>query len=141
MPTTSVLPPSCDISEYSILSVRAERTPAENSSSFQVRPEIRFEDGKKPYDVLLTIQHIVSGFSFSCSIEGRFTFHEAISSKNVLHAWVNGCTILYGIARGLYSSAASQCIHKSLMLPTVMMVDAVRRRIEELKPVKQSAKS
>ena len=125
--------PNCDITRYSVLSLHAAKRDAITGTCLDVRPDIRVVDGKPEYRALLECRREVGAFSFSCAIEGDFIFHEPISQKNVLIAWVNGCTILYGIARNLYSSSAMQCVHEDLMLPTVMMIDVVKRVLEDLK--------
>ena len=125
--------PSCDITRYTVLSLHAEKC-ADDVSCVkpEVRPDIKIIDGKPEYQVLLECRFRASAFSFFCAIEGEFVFKEPISQKNVLHAWVNGCTILYGIARNLYSVSAFQCVHKELMLPAVMMIDVIKQTLEEL---------
>ena len=125
--------PNCDIMRYSVLSLHATKCEEISDVSLDVRPDIRIVDGKPEYRVLLECRREVGAFSFSCAIEGEFAFHEPISQKNVLLAWVNGCTILYGIARNLYSTSAMQCVHEDLMLPAVMMIDVVKRVLEDLK--------
>ncbi len=130
--------PNCDIKRYSVLSLHAAKINAISGAILDVRPDIRVVDGKPEYQILLECRRDVGTFSFSCAIEGDFVFHEPISQKNVLHAWVNGCTILYGIARNLYSVSAMQCVHEDLMLPAVMMIDVVKQAIEGLRQ-KQSA--
>jgi len=125
--------PSCDITRYTVLSLHAERCADDVPCAKQeVHPDIKISDGKPEYQVLIECRFRAGTFSFFCAIEGDFIFNEPISQKNVLHAWVNGCTILYGIVRNLYSVSAIQCVHKELMLPAVMMIDVIKQTIEEL---------
>ena len=133
MNTVSNLPPSCDIERYSILSLCARRCSDDTVAKIEIRPDVKVSDGNCRYSVRLECNRIDSGFSFSCLIEADFAFHEPISQKNVMHAWVNGCTILYGILRNIYSVNALQCVHKELMLPAVMMIDVVKNTIEAIK--------
>ena len=133
MNTASILPPSCDIERYSILSLCARQCSNDTPAKIEIRPDVKVADGDCKYGVRLECIRVDSGFSFSCLIEANFSFHEPISQKNVMHAWVNGCTILYGILRNIYSVNALQCVHKELMLPTVMMVEVVKNTIEEIR--------
>lgn len=137
--TTSNLPPNCDIQQYSVLALHAVKCKPSGKDVLEVVPDIKIETGKNEYQVLIVCTRNVGDFSFQCAIDGDFVFHEPISAQNVLHAWVNGCTILYGIARNLYSVSAMQCVHKNLMLPAVMMIDVVKKTIEDLKRKQETA--
>ncbi len=125
--------PSCDIKRYTILALHAEKCADASGCRMEVHPDIKVVDGQPEYQVLLECRRETGAFSFFCAIKGEFAFHEPISQKNVLHAWVNGCTILHGIVRNLYSVLAMQCVHADLMFPTIMMIDVVKQTLEELK--------
>ena len=137
--TTSNLPLNCDIQQYSVLALHAVKCKPSGKEVLEVAPDIKIVTGKPEFQVLIVCTRNIGDFSFQCAIEGSFVFHEPISANNVLNAWVNGCTILYGIARNLFSVSAMQCVHKDLMLPAVMMIDVIKRTIDDLRK-KQEAK-
>lgn len=128
------LPLSCEIKDYSVLHVWTEvKNADEGEKPISIRPEIRVTMDERDYKAFILCNYEIEKFKFECAIEGTFKFGEPLSNANIGNAWTNACTMLYGIMRGLFSSAVSQAIHKSYYLPSVMMANFVNRRIEELK--------
>lgn len=128
--SVKTLPLSCELIEYSILHLQAlvgdEKTEA---IPLSIRPDIRFEIGKREYRAFVHCKYSIENFAFSCGIEGDFKFGEEISNKNMIMAWYNACTMLYGIMRGIFSTSVNQAIHKSYFLPSVMMINEIQKRI------------
>ena len=128
------LPLSCELLEYSVLRTWTEvlKEP-QGQKPIAIRPEIRVDMKGREYSAFILCEYGVDRFKFRCAIDGRFRFGEPLSSDNVGNAWVNACTMLYGIVRGLFSSAVMQAIHKPYYLPSVMMANYVNRRLQEIK--------
>lgn len=126
-------PPNCELLDYSVLSLGAARKEDSGSEAFDLRTGMRILDDERAYEVSLWCAREEVDFSFSCGIEGRFRYHEPIAGSNARNAWINGCMILYGLIRGLYATTASQCVHRTPVLPSVMMVDVVNHEIDEIR--------
>lgn len=134
------LPLSCEIKDYSVLHIWTEvKQSDEGEKAISIRPEVRITIGERDYKAFILCNYEIDKFKFECAIEGSFRFGEPISNTNAGNAWTNACTMLYGIMRGLFSTAVSQAIHKSYYLPSVMMANFVNRRIEEQKKQSEDA--
>lgn len=124
---------SCTLSDYRIkrFAIEELREPVKDAL-LKIQPDACFDPGKSAYKTQLCCLYAVGGVRLDAIIEGDFVFKDPIAPNNAKHAWVNGCTVLYGILRGLYSSMSAQIAGKVMMLPTVMMVDFVNRRVQQL---------
>lgn len=128
------LPLSCELLEYSVLHTWTEVTEAQQEQKpIVIRPEIRVNMNQREYRAFIVCEYGVDRFKFRCALDGVFRFGEPLSAENVGNAWVNACTMLYGIARGLFTSSVMQAIHKPYFLPSVMMANYVNRRLQEIK--------
>lgn len=131
----SVMPsqPSCTLCKYRVKRfLFEEQRDASATTALAVVPDVSFQPDSKSYRTLLRCDYATGKTLFQAIIEGEFEFKELINQTNAMHAWVNGGTVLYGILRSLYSIASSQCTGTTDILPTVMMVDCVKQRIEQL---------
>lgn len=136
------LPLSCELKDYSVLHLWTEvKSKADDVKPVFIRPEIKVKLGTRDYKAFILCRYEISRFSFECAIEGTFRFGEDISNTNVGNAWMNACTMLYGIVRGIFSSAIAQAIHETHFLPSVMMANFINRRLEELKKASESKKA
>ena len=128
------LPLSCELLEYSVLHTWTEVTEKQQGSTpISIRPDIRVSMNEREYSAFILCEYGIDRFKFRCALDGRFRFGEPLSAENVGNAWVNACTMLYGIARGLFSNSVMQAIHKPYFLPSVMMANYVNRRLQEIK--------
>lgn len=128
------LPLSCELLEYSVLHTWAEVTEKQQEPKpVAIRPDIRVTMNEHEYSAFILCEYGIDRFKFRCALDGRFRFGDPLSSENVGNAWVNACTMLYGIARGLFSASVLQAIHKPYFLPSVMMANFVNRRLQEIK--------
>ena len=134
MPEKSAdLPLNCNLTEYSILHLHTEVKNDRNfTQPLSIKPDIRFDVGKKEYKAFVYCSYAVEGFAFSCGIEGVFEYSEPIEGKNFVNAWWNASTMIYGIMRGVFSATSAQAIHVTKFLPAVMMINEIKRRVEEL---------
>lgn len=124
---------SCTLSSYRIKRFAIEELQEPiGDSLLTIKPDVFFEPGKSAYKTLLCCQYAVDRIRFDAVIEGDFDFKDPIAPNNAKHAWVNGCTVLYGILRGVCSSMAAQVAGKVVLLPTVMMIEHVNRRIQQI---------
>lgn len=123
---------SCDIKRSSILLLRAEVVEKTSEPSVEIDPRIQFDFGKDDFKAFVICRCKKENFSFLCAMDGEFVFYEPLSDKNIMHAWVNASTMLYGMIRNVYATMASQSVHKELMLPGVMMHDIIKSKIEDL---------
>lgn len=131
--STMVLQPSCVLRQYRVKRLLVEECRnAESIPELKIVPDFCFRADQKEYSTVLRCEYSNGKALFQAVIEGDFEFKEIIAHNNAMHAWVNGGTILYGILRGLYSGVAAQCTGTVDILPTVMMVDYVKQRIQEL---------
>ncbi len=133
---------NCEIKDYSVLSIFAavglnlgEEPATETTTDMRV-----IKDGSG-FDVYLRCRRKEGGFEFDCAVKGSFVFYEPITENNARCAWVNGCTILYGVIRNLYMTMSAQCLHKPLILPAMMMIDVVNKRIVELQTPTKASKA
>lgn len=127
------LPLSCKLIDYSVLYLHAEvKTDKNFSLPLSITPDIRFDIGKNEYRVFVKCVYGIDGFAFSCGIEGSFEYSEPIEGKNFVNAWWNASTMIYGIMRGVFTTTSSQAIHVAKFLPSVMMINEIKRRVEEL---------
>ena len=134
--STSVVPLSCELLGYSVLHLHASVQDKDDKIQNSIRPDIRFELGKREYKAFVLCNYAIENFVFNCGIEGDFRFGEAVSNENMINAWFNACTMLYGIMRGVFSTSVNQAIHKSLFLPSVMMINEINKRINEILKMK-----
>ena len=131
------LPLSCKLIDYSVLHLHTEvKTDKNFSLPLSITPDIRFDIGKNEYRVFVKCVYGIDGFAFSCGIEGSFEYSEPIEGKNFVNAWWNASTMIYGIMRGVFTTTSSQAIHVAKFLPSVMMINEIKRRVGEL--VKQA---
>lgn len=127
------MPLSCKLIDYSVLHLHTEvKTDKKFSLPLSITPDIRFDIGKNEYRAYVKCVYGIDGFAFSCGIEGTFEYHEPIGNKNFINAWYNACTMIYGIMRGVFTTTSSQAIHVAKFLPAVMMINEIKRRVEEL---------
>lgn len=134
--STSAVPLSCELLGYSVLHLHASVQEKDEKIPNYIRPDIKFELGNREYKAFVLCNYAVENFVFNCGIEGDFRFGEAISNENMINAWFNACTMLYGIMRGVFSTSVNQAIHKSLFLPSVMMINEINNRIKEILKMK-----
>jgi len=87
------------------------------------------EKDKRKYLVEYSISYDNTKGLVELSILGAFHFDDGIEDKTAMLAWVNGATILYGIARSTVSMMTSQSFN-SVMLPTVMMDKLIQEFIK-----------
>jgi len=131
--TTKDVPLNCELKSYSVLCLNAivgnDRLA---EKPLRVDPNIRFDLGKADYFAFVHCTITVAGFEFSCGIEGQFVYKEPLSNDNVVNAWYNACTMLYGVMRGIYTSSVAQATHEARFLPAVMMINEIRRKINDL---------
>ena len=139
MEEQTVTPPNCETLNYSVLSLVAVKKPAEGTSSPNFATGMHIGEDGRIYDVFLRCSHQDGDFTFDCIVEGNFKYHDSITEGTARNAWINGCMILYGIIRAIYMTTAAQCVHRTPVLPSVMMVDVVNRQIEELKRAAETA--
>ena len=134
MPEKSAdLPLSCNLIDYSVLHLHTEvKNDKKFSQPLSIRPDVRFDIGKREYKTFLYCSYAIDGFEFSCGIEGSFEYSEPIEGKNFISAWWNASTMLYGIMRGVFSTTSAQAIHVAKFLPAVMLINIIKRRIGEL---------
>ncbi len=124
--------PNCETLGYSVLSLGASKKPEAGADSLKFETGMRLDGDAGGYAVMLRCTREEGDFFFDCLVEGSFKYHEPVGAANARNAWTNGCMILYGILRGLYAQTAAQCVHKTLILPSVMMADVVNQRIDEI---------
>ena len=130
------LPLSCELVDYSVLHIWTEvKDKDEGLKPIAIRPEVRVDLSKKPrdYKAFILCNYEIDRFKFECAIEGTFRFGEDLTNANVGNAWTNACTMLYGVVRGIFSTAVAQAIHKTYFLPSVMMSNFINKRLAELK--------
>jgi len=131
--SATISQPSCVLHQYRVKRLLVEECrDARSAPELRLVPNFCFQDGSKEYRTILRCEYSNGKTLFQAVIEGDFEFKEVIAHDNAMHAWVNGGTILYGILRGLYSGVTAQCVGTVDILPTVMMVDYVKQRIQEL---------
>lgn len=131
--STTASQPSCALRQYRIKRLLIEeRRDADSKPDLKLIPDVCFRADSKEYRTVLRCEYANGKTLFQTVIEGDFEFKEVVGQSNAMHAWVNGGTVLYGILRGLYSGVAAQCTGAIDILPTVMMVDYVKQRIQEL---------
>lgn len=131
--SATVSQPSCVLRQYRVKRFLVEeRCNQESVPDLRIVPDVCFQADSKGYRAILRCEYSNDKTLFRAVIEGEFEFKEAITQNNAIHAWVNGETVLYGILRGIYSSATAQCTGAVDVLPTVMMIDYVKCRIQEL---------
>lgn len=128
------LQPSCVLLEYHVRKLLVEELrETVVKPSFELFPDVCLQEGdERKYRTVLRCDYLVDRMRFHAVVEGAFEFKSAVGPDNVMHAWVNGGTVLYGILRGLFAEMSAQCSGKVSVLPTVMMVEYVRRRIRRL---------
>jgi len=142
MPGQSASRLNCEIKDYSVLSLFAGQTLNLGAEGVpETTTDMHATKGKREFEVYLRCGRKEGGFDFGCAIEGKFVFCEPITENNARLAWVNGCTILYGVMRNIYMTTSAQCIRKPLILPAAMMLDVVNRRIAELQAPAKPAKA
>lgn len=128
------LPLSCELKSYSVLHLwTAVKDKPGDAKPISIKPEIHIKPGKQDYEAFIECKYEIDEFIFECAIEGTFWFVEALSNANVGNAWTNACTMLYGVVRGIFSTAVAQAIHKPYFLPSVMMANFINKRLSELK--------
>ena len=128
------LPLSCELIGYSVLHIWTEvKDKDEGPKPVVIRPEVRIDLGKREYEAFILCNYEIDRFKFECAIEGTFRFGEDLTNANVGNAWTNACTMLYGVVRGIFSTAVAQAIHKTYFLPSVMMSNFINKRLAELK--------
>ena len=127
------LPLSCQFSSYQILELRILTDAEAAKPSLVVETDARIvKDTPSKFMVRLLVAYNAGFVRFNCALQGNFIYHEAINETNIRQAWCNGGTMLYGVARGIYTPLAAQCGSKVQFLPAVMMANAVQKRIEEI---------
>lgn len=87
------------------------------------------EKDKRKYLVEYSISYDNTKGMVELAIIGAFHFDDGLEDKTAMIAWVNGATILYGIARTTVSMMTSQSFN-SVMLPTVMMDKLIQEFIK-----------
>lgn len=134
MPEKSAdLPLNCNLIDYSVLHLHTEvKNDRGFSRPLSIKPDVRFDIGKREYKTFLYCSYAIDGFEFSCGIEGSFEYSEPIEGKNFVNAWWNASTMIYGIMRGVFSTTSAQAIHVAKFLPAVMMINIIKHRVEEL---------
>ena len=66
------------------------------------------------------------GIAFEAEIVGFFTFPEGTESTRIEQlVRLNGCTVLYGVLRGLIANTTGSFPGGKFILPTFMMQDVV----------------
>lgn len=131
---TTEMPLSCELVDYSVLHIWTEvQDKPEDPKPIAIRPEVRVNFGKREYKAFILCNYEIDRFRFECAIEGSFRYGEALTNANVGNAWTNACTMLYGVVRGIFSTAVTQAIHKTYFLPSVMMANFINKRLSELK--------
>lgn len=134
------LPLSCELLNYTVDCLSVQRLVSRPPLEDVIRPDFKVEDDHRCFRAMLVVRKTVDGVQFFAAIQGNFRFGEEISSANAINAWENGCTILYGVLRGLYTPLMAQCAGKVSCLPSVMMRNEVIRRINEKKPANTVAR-
>ena len=140
--TKSETPLNCELKSYSVLCLSAVVLDDKTSEkSLRVDPNVRFDIGKREYKAFVHCTYTVGGFDFICGIEGSFVYREPISNANVVNAWYNACTMLYGIMRGIFTSSVAQATHEVRFLPAVMMIGEIRRKLNALVETQKASES
>lgn len=140
--TKSETPLNCELKSYSVLCLSAVVLDDKTvEKGLRVDPNVRFDIGKSEYKAFVHCTYTVSGFDFICGIEGSFVYREPISNDNVVNAWYNACTMLYGIMRGIYTSSVAQATHEVRFLPAVMMIGEIRRKLNALVEAQKASES
>ncbi|MCD4709194.1 MAG: hypothetical protein K8S62_15835 [Candidatus Sabulitectum sp.] len=91
------------------------------------------QDDKYNYKLTLGVKVVPEGFGWSIDVEivGIFSFSKGTSISDMEGiVRVNGCTILYGLLRGHLASVTGAFPSGPYVLPTVNMLEVVKR-IEE----------
>lgn len=88
------------------------------------------QDNEHNYKLTLGVKVVPDTFGWSIDVEivGIFSFPEGTASNDMEGiVRVNGCTILYGLLRGQLSSVTGAFPSGPYVLPTVNMLEVVRR--------------
>lgn len=131
-------PPSCVLEDYKVSAFQLV-TPEKGKKQASLDVECRFcpdDNNSEKYVVKLGIRYtgkVKKAFSIKILVNGYFFWRGGYKQKegDSFRAWVNGGTILYGLARATVAeiTGCSEC--GKVLLPTVMMVDIVNDQIDQ----------
>ena len=123
-------PPNCQFLKYAFSSFGMEKSKAKKASlSIEFKDFQVHQDNHDQYLVDFNLRHDNTKVAVHFAICGEFSFAGGITEKNAFFAWTNGATILYGIARATVMQITSQSLFPSLLLPTLMMDDLIRKHV------------
>ena len=113
----------------------ALQTAVDNIVQLKYNSSISYSVGKKQdnqynYKLTLGVKVIPEEFGWSIDVEiaGLFSFAEGTGASDMEGiVRVNGCTILYGLLRGHLASVTGVFPSGPYLLPTVNMLDVVKR--------------
>lgn len=126
-------PLNCELKSYSVVCLSAIVLDDRSASKdLEVDPNIRFKLGENEYDAFVHCTYVIGGFDFSCGVEGHFAYKEPITNENVVNAWYNACTMIYGILRGIFTTSIAQATHETKFLPAVMMIEEIKKKLNRM---------
>jgi len=109
--------------------IKEESTPFEINFSFDIKTK-----KDDPKHILMTLgvevfpEKNFRGVHISTTIDGFFAINESCDKGDSRgYALVNASTILYGLFRGQLSMITSNFPDGKIMLPTVMMLDEIKK--------------